>query len=179
MDCKRAQSMVTPYILKKLNDRDMGEFLEHISHCGECYEELEIYFTIHYTLGRLDDEEGNQVYDVKTALHENLAESRFHVWKVKVCRIVSYGVMMFAELFLLLVILSQVQFWQTGSMESNPVYHFINNSENMEDEPEDKLPDVQETENTGISEKLKTVTADHMAERLQKQQREVRKERDE
>ena len=54
MDCKKAQSLVTAYIMRKLNDKDLEDFLEHVDSCEECYEELEIYYTVHYTIARLD-----------------------------------------------------------------------------------------------------------------------------
>lgn len=125
MDCKRAQSMVTPYISKKLNEKDLEEFLSHISHCRECYEELEIYFTVHYTLQRLDGEDGDQIYDVKHALQENLAEGHLQVWKMRAFRICRMAVMLLAELFLLVILMSQIQYWQTGSMKENPIYQFL------------------------------------------------------
>lgn len=130
--------MVTPYILKKLKGRELEEFLEHISHCGECYEELEIYFTVHYTLARLDQEEGQQVYNVKKAMKENLAESRRRVLRRKVSRICSAVLLALAELFLFIVLFTQIQFWQSGSMESNPIYGFINRSMQQEETAKDK-----------------------------------------
>lgn len=65
MDCKKAQSLVTAYIMRKLNDKDLEDFLEHVDSCEECYEELEIYYTVHYTIARLDEDEADQVYNVK------------------------------------------------------------------------------------------------------------------
>lgn len=143
MDCKRAQSMVTPYILKKLNDKDLEEFLDHISTCRECCEELEIYFTVHYTLARLDDEEGGQVYDVENALQNNLEESRFYVWRTRVAKIYRFGIMMLAELFLLVILLSQAELWQTGSMESNPIYQFVRGGSPEETEEETKTEETK------------------------------------
>ena len=61
MDCKKAQSLVTAYIMRKLNDKDLEDFLEHVDSCEECYEELEIYYTVHYTIARLDEDEAYQV----------------------------------------------------------------------------------------------------------------------
>ena len=54
MDCKTAQSLVIPYINKQLSDEDMEAFLKHIQSCKECYEELEIYYTVHFALQKLD-----------------------------------------------------------------------------------------------------------------------------
>ena len=33
MDCKKAQSLVTAYIMRKLNDKDLEDFLEHVDSC--------------------------------------------------------------------------------------------------------------------------------------------------
>ena len=86
MDCKKAQSLVTAYIMRKLNDKDLEDFLEHVDSCEECYEELEIYYTVHYTIARLDEDEADQVYNVKKALQNRLEESRFYIWRTKVSR---------------------------------------------------------------------------------------------
>ena len=83
MDCKKAQSLVTAYIMRKLNDKDLEDFLEHVDSCEECYEELEIYYTVHYTIARLDEDEADQVYNVKKALQNRLEESRFYIWRTK------------------------------------------------------------------------------------------------
>ena len=63
--------------MRKLNDKDLEDFLEHVDSCEECYEELEIYYTVHYTIARLDEDEADQVYNVKKALQNRLEESRF------------------------------------------------------------------------------------------------------
>ena len=50
MDCKKAQSLVTAYIMRKLNDKDLEDFLEHVDSCEECYEERNIlYRTLYYS----------------------------------------------------------------------------------------------------------------------------------
>ena len=46
MTCKEAESLVMPYIKNELTDEELFEFLEHIEHCPECREQLEIYFTV-------------------------------------------------------------------------------------------------------------------------------------
>ncbi len=57
MDCREAQSLVTAYIKRQLDEKKTEEFIGHITHCEECYEELEIYFTIHFALKKLDEEQ--------------------------------------------------------------------------------------------------------------------------
>ena len=107
MDCKKAQSLVTAYIMRKLNDKDLEDFLEHVDSCEECYEELEIYYTVHYTIARLDEDEADQVYNVKKALQNRLEESRFYIWRTKVSRIYRMGLMVLAELLLVVILMTQ------------------------------------------------------------------------
>ena len=125
MDCKRAQALIPAYIRKKLKWRELEEFLEHISHCRECYEELEIYFTVDYTLARMDDDNDDQVYNVSNALKESLQESRFTVWKEKILGISGFALMLAAELVLLLVLFAQIQLWRDGTLDNNPVYRMV------------------------------------------------------
>ena len=125
MDCKKAQSLVTAYIMRKLNDKDLEDFLEHVDSCEECYEELEIYYTVHYTIARLDEDEADQVYNVKKALQNRLEESRFYIWRTKVSRIYRIGLMVLAELLLVVILMTQADLWQNGTMEHNPICQFL------------------------------------------------------
>ena len=75
MDCKTAQSLVIPYINGQLNDEETEEFLEHIENCKECYEELEIHFTVHYALQKLDEDD-RVSFNIPKMLKENLKDAR-------------------------------------------------------------------------------------------------------
>ena len=74
MTCKEAESLVMPYIKNELTDEELFEFLEHIEHCPECREELEIYFTVDVGIRQLDSETGN--YNIKGALETAIEQSR-------------------------------------------------------------------------------------------------------
>ena len=79
MDCKTAQQMITSYIKRELTDRELEGFIEHIRECKECYEELEIYFTIHFALQKLDEDK-NVSYNIQKMLKDDLkaSERRVH-----------------------------------------------------------------------------------------------------
>ena len=149
MDCKKAQSLVTAYIMRKLNDKDLEDFLEHVDSCEECYEELEIYYTVHYTIARLDEDEADQVYNVKKALQNRLEESRFYIWRAKVSRIYRMGLMVLAELLLVVILMTQADLWQNGTMEHNPICQFlsIHREDRRQAETESK-PGATENETT-------------------------------
>ena len=75
MDCKTAQSLVIPYINDQLSDEETEDFLEHIENCKECYEELEIHFTVHYALQKLDEDDKIS-FNIPKMLKENLRDTK-------------------------------------------------------------------------------------------------------
>ena len=46
MICREAERLVMPYINGSITDEELKAFVEHIDHCPDCREELEIYFTV-------------------------------------------------------------------------------------------------------------------------------------
>ena len=54
MNCQNAQSMVLNFINNKLDKEETKEFIEHIRSCKDCWEELEIYYTLYAGLAQLD-----------------------------------------------------------------------------------------------------------------------------
>jgi len=129
MDCKMAQHMVPQYIQRQLNNRELAEFLEHINQCSVCYEELEIYFTIHFALQKLNEDQDIS-YNIQKMLEDNLALSKQQVHRRKLFRICRYGVMLLAELLLALVLLGQIQLWQSGSIRDTFVYQMTYGNQN-------------------------------------------------
>ena len=108
MDCKTAQSLVIPYINGQLNDEETEEFLEHIENCKECYEELEIHFTVHYALQKLDEDD-RVSFNIPKMLKENLKDARNRIRRRKIFRAVTGCVVAVAEVFLLLTVMTQLE----------------------------------------------------------------------
>ena len=46
MNCKQVQRQLVSYINGELEEKEEEEFVKHIRHCPECYEELEVYSTV-------------------------------------------------------------------------------------------------------------------------------------
>ena len=46
MTFREAERLVMPYINGSITDEELKSFVEHIDHCPDCREELEIYFTV-------------------------------------------------------------------------------------------------------------------------------------
>ncbi len=132
MDCKTAQSMVTPYIRRELDDRELEEFLEHIEECRECHEELEIYFTIHFALQKLDEDK-NISYNIQQMLKDDLEASSWRIRRRKLLRFWSYGIMLVAEVLLTVVLLTQIELWDRGAIEETLVYQLMYGEEIQEE----------------------------------------------
>ena len=162
--------------MRKLNDKDLEDFLEHVDSCEECYEELEIYYTVHYTIARLDEDEADQVYNVKKALQNRLEESRFYIWRTKVSRIYRMGLMVLAELLLVVILMTQADLWQNGTMEHNPICQFlsIHREDRRQAETESKPSETEsETKNPLI--KTDTASTEMKQQRRNRQKRSSRK----
>lgn len=113
MTCKEAESLVMPYIKNELTDEELFEFLEHIEHCPECREELEIYFTVDVGIRQLDSETGN--YNIKGALETAIEQSRERLEAVRLVKIVHYAVSTLSVMALIITVLLQCRIWlQSG-----------------------------------------------------------------
>ena len=113
MTCKEAESLVMPYIKNELTDEELFEFLEHIEHCPECREELEIYFTVDVGIRQLDSETGN--YNIKGALETAIEQSWERLEAVRLVKIVRYAVSTLSVMALIITVLLQCRIWlQSG-----------------------------------------------------------------
>ena len=126
MDCKETQSLVMDYLNLELGGEILDDFLHHIRGCRECYEELEIYYIIHFAMQRLDSEELVS-YDIKGMLEEDLREAERTVRKWKLKRSWLYGFILIAELLLCFIIFTQIQNLKFGGIEETWLYDFLFN----------------------------------------------------
>ncbi|MEE3420212.1 MAG: zf-HC2 domain-containing protein [Lachnospiraceae bacterium] len=71
ISCEEAQKWVMPFIEDELPDDDAAVFLDHIRRCPDCYDELETYFIVDYSLHFLDND-NDASYDLKRLLRERI-----------------------------------------------------------------------------------------------------------
>ena len=55
MNCLEAQSKIMAFIENKLPDDELREFIKHVRSCKNCYEELDIYYTLIVGMKQLDE----------------------------------------------------------------------------------------------------------------------------
>jgi hypothetical protein len=56
MTCKEVQSLIITYVNDKMDIVQLEHFLEHIEHCSDCKEELEVYYTLLTGMKQLDED---------------------------------------------------------------------------------------------------------------------------
>lgn len=69
MNCKEAQAYIKPYIEEDMDLDQLAEFMQHIKHCPECYDELEIRYLVREGLLRLED---GEAFNLKTELNRRM-----------------------------------------------------------------------------------------------------------
>lgn len=77
MTCKEAMQYIMPYINDEMTDKEIQVFLEHIKGCKDCYEELEVYYTIYAGLAQLDSDSSE--FDMGNILEEAIEVSEGRV----------------------------------------------------------------------------------------------------
>ena len=135
MDCKTAQSLVIPYINGQLSDEETEDFLDHIENCKECYEELEIHFTIHYALQKLDEDD-KVSFNIPKMLKENLRDTKNRIRRRKIFRGVTACVTAVAEFLLLLTVMTQLEMFPEKSIGETGLYQFFHPGAGEETETE-------------------------------------------
>ena len=117
MNCTDARRMITPYVKHELNDRDTEQFLNHVEHCKDCMEELDICFTMYRALELLEC--GNhQEYNFTKLLKENIRETRRRIFGRKVFRLIHLSFVFLAELLLILTVITGFEM-RRGELEHN------------------------------------------------------------
>lgn len=56
MNCLEAQSRMLAFVKNELEDDETEAFLAHVDHCQECYEELQITYSVYEGIKMLDDD---------------------------------------------------------------------------------------------------------------------------
>lgn len=113
MTCKEAESLVMPYIRHELPESKLEDFLEHIKNCGNCKEELEIYYTVEVGIRQLDEDTGT--YNIKGAMEDDIIASRQRLYTLRLFDIFRYVLDTLMVLSMVVMLILQFRiWWQTG-----------------------------------------------------------------
>lgn len=75
MNCLEAQGLIMKYVNNELSAIDLESFLEHIEHCPDCKEELEIYYILTTGMQQLDNDYVD-TYNFHDAFEKQLEKSK-------------------------------------------------------------------------------------------------------
>lgn len=75
MECREFQKLINDFLNNMLEDNELFEFVEHALECQECYDELDIYFTLQIGL-ELAEQDLTCVIDFKQELTRILNDIR-------------------------------------------------------------------------------------------------------
>ena len=110
MDCRSFESKIPAYIAGQLKMEEMQEFLDHADRCSECYDELEITYSVMQGIRQLDSEDGlssGSVMSLDSSLY--FAEERVRRWTLG--RVMKYALGTAAFWSVLSTLWFQLRIW--------------------------------------------------------------------
>ena len=82
MTCMKAQSLITAFINDELEIDKLEEFTSHIKSCGDCMEELEVYYALLTAMKQLDEDK-NLSNDFNQELRDKIERSQERIIHLK------------------------------------------------------------------------------------------------
>lgn len=125
MKCIEAQQMVKGYLEHQLSDRQLEQFLEHVENCPECYDELEIYYTIYRMLKQPENASGTDEYNFKGKLNEDMKSARRYLRVRKTYRLFRYVVISLAEILLIGSLVTGLELRREGDRRRTTLYRVL------------------------------------------------------
>ena len=110
MTCREAERLVIPFIHYELDDDTAARFLEHIDHCPDCREELEIYYTVEEGIKQLDEEDMT-INDIKGAMEEDIRATRQRLYSVRLLNIIRYAADTLIAMGVTVMLILQFRLW--------------------------------------------------------------------
>lgn len=101
VNCIEARRMVSAYVNKELSAKETELFLDHIAHCSDCMDELDIYFTVYRALDSLDASEHHE-FNFQKMLEEDIRMERRSLFRKKTISLIRIIMLFAAEVLLVL-----------------------------------------------------------------------------
>ena len=101
MDCKEVQRNITAFLDGELDGKSSEKFLDHISQCSECKEELSIQYLVKEGTARL--EEGGS-FDLSKDLDELIEHSYKTIKNQRLAAIIIYAMEFLAILAVVFIL---------------------------------------------------------------------------
>ncbi len=145
MKCLECQKLIGPYLRKKLTDKELNEFLDHVEHCPDCYEELEINMAVLTVADESSGNKGAGEYNFKRKLDRDIHQNRVHLRTQRVTWLTSHILLFAAEVILFLTVLTGVQLQRPEGRYGTSLYKWLHGAAPVETVAESET-NVSETE---------------------------------
>ncbi len=110
LNCREAEKCIEDYIGHQLPIEKQEAFLQHISQCRECREELEINYMVYVGIAGLE-EDRLDIYDLPGALERELEVSHQQVQQHRRAQQVNYVLTTLAIVGVILCVGIQIGLW--------------------------------------------------------------------
>lgn len=110
MTCLEARKCIYDYLNHKLSDEKLQEFMDHISECDECMEELRITHMVYSGVQKLDAVDDSNL-NIDGSFRRQLLDTKFYLFRTKaleIIRMVADSAVFWAVLVTLLL---QLRIW--------------------------------------------------------------------
>ncbi|SFG07276.1 zf-HC2 domain-containing protein [Oribacterium sp. WCC10] len=112
MTCLEARKRIYDYLKNKLPDAELKEFIEHVSKCDACMEEMRITHMVYSGVAELDsDEDSDSDLDIDGALKRQMTESRFYLLRLFVIKVMAMSVDTIVFWAVLIIFIMQMRIW--------------------------------------------------------------------
>ncbi len=109
-ECVEIQSWISDYIDGSLPPDKLERFVRHVETCGECKEELNIYYTLYLGILQLErEEEVKELRDLDGALEDELYHSQIQIKRSHFLQGLRYVIYTTAFWCILLAVLLQLR----------------------------------------------------------------------
>lgn len=114
MTCREAMHLIIPFIHDDLDDETAAGFLDHIDSCGDCREELEIYYTVEAGIRQLDGEDAD-IRDIAGAMESDIMAGRQRLYSIQLLNAARYAADTLIAMGVLVMLALQLRlWWQNG-----------------------------------------------------------------
>ncbi len=87
MNCEEVHQSFDVFLTDRMSVNDTEEFISHIEHCRDCFDDLEVYYMVKAATGELPEKE-LESYDLTKLLSDKLEERRKYVRRRRWMRMV-------------------------------------------------------------------------------------------
>ena len=165
MDCLEAQQLITPYLERKLSEKELRSFLEHIDHCRNCYEELEINMAVKKALENKGDGRDKDEYDFDKLVADHIQIEKKYLYRRQMTRLTRRMLMILAQAVLIMSIITGIELQGPDGRLGTTLFRLLHGNDVIITQQDTDAPDhpeyFTESQEESISERAVLSAVEH------------------